>query len=309
MGHSSQSDCDPKKAHIHFIDNASGTRLALWHHPSVEGMSKVGGSAGREGAQLAPSPVILSHGTFSNHRSCRGLAQYLAKRGFDCWILDFQGHGQSETPENEPDFESMCLEDVDAALSFVMTRHPGVPIDWVGHSGGGLAMLMHLARNPNVQSQIGKLVTLASQATHAGLVTKNRLGIQASKIITRALGVAPGRWFKIGPENEFSKVMLQWYQWSLEGRWLGADGFDYEKALGDIDTPLLSFAGGGDKFIAPVEGCRYLFDCVGSTTKEFEFCAADKGYKEDYSHARIISSSSAAKDIWPKVADWLQSSR
>jgi pimeloyl-ACP methyl ester carboxylesterase len=307
-GDPTRKGCSSSKAHQHSVLNVSGTSLALWHYPGAKAVPGLADpSSGHVNGRATGFPVILSHGTFSNHRSCRGLAQYLAKRGFDCWILDFQGHGQSDAPCTEPDFESMCLEDVEAALEFVYERTLNEPINWVGHSGGGLAALMYLARNLERQSRIGKLTILASQATHAGSNARNRVGIQLCRIVTRVLKVAPGRWLKIGPENEFAKVMLQWYQWSLDGRWVGADGFDYEAALQQVVLPLQCFAGAGDSFIAPVEGCRHLFDCYGGSDKTFHFCGTETGYKEDYSHARIISSGSAAKEIWPNIADWLQS--
>ena len=305
-GDSIPAESKSSKACMHHVLNASGTRLALWHYPGATPVPRIADPSSGRVNRLASSPVILSHGTFSNHRSCRGLAQYLAKSGIDCWILDFQGHGLSERPRSEPNFESMCLEDVQAALEYVSERNSNAPINWVGHSGGGLAALMYLARNLDRQTQIGKLTILASQATHAGVNSRNRVGIQFCKYITRILKVAPGRWLKIGPENEFAKVMLQWIQWSLEGKWLGVDGFDYEIAIKQIDLPLQCFAGAGDLFIAPVEGCQHLFDCYGGRDKTFHYCGKNTGYNEDYSHARIISSGSAAKEVWPKIADWLK---
>lgn len=295
-------------ASTEFIVNSSGTRLALWHFPATStkafGPVDSGFSASKTGAPSSV-PVILAHGTFSNHRACRGIAQYLSKRGYDCWILDFQGHGSSEKPVAEPDFESMCLEDVTAVLRFMEDR--GFPsVYWIGHSGGGLAALMYLARNTDRQDRILKLITLGSQATHAARRTKNRALIWISKHITRLLGVAPGRYLKIGPENEFARVMLQWYEWSLSASWRGSDGFDYEQALSSIEVPILSFSGAGDTFIAPTDGCRHLFDSYGASEKTFYYCATSTGFSENYTHARLVSSSSAAREIWPKIADWLQ---
>jgi len=296
----------------HYVVNEAGTRLALTYLPAFKSESTVSISCKLsdeqvESQQSSAYPVLLTHGTFSNHRSCRGLAQYLSKRGFDCWILDMQGHGFSDKPTVQPTFESMCLQDTGAALDFLQKQYPDTQVHWVGHSGGGLAILMYLARHPDQQNRLGKIVTLASQATHAGKKPLNRVAIKLSAIITKLLKVAPGRWLKIGPENEFASVMLQWYQWSLEEKWLGHNGLDYEAALEQVQRPLLSIAAGGDTFIAPVEGCRHLYKCYGGEQKEFHFCAKSSGYKEDYTHSRIISSSSAAKEVWPMVSDWLQS--
>ena len=295
-----------KQSSVHHVRNASGTRLGLTHYPGKPVSANAArGSTVADGQHAERSVVILAHGTFSNHRSCRGLAGYLAKNGFDCWMLDFQGHGVSERPVRDPSFESMCLEDADAAISFVLNRYPTQQIHWVGHSGGGLAILMYLARNPHQQASIRSVVTLASQATHAAVSRRNRLAIVAASLVTRVLGFAPGRWFGIGPEHEFGPVMAQWYEWSLLGRWLGSDGFDYEEALATLSRPLLCLAAEADTFIAPQSGCFRIFEQYQSDTKAFQVCGLSTGFLENYSHARLISSSSAAKEIWPQVLRWL----
>jgi oxygen-independent coproporphyrinogen-3 oxidase len=35
------------------------------------------------------------------------------------------------------------------------------------------------------------------------------------------------------------------------------------------------------------------------------FCAKSEGYEEDYSHARIIMSRPAQREIWPVISEWL----
>ncbi len=287
-----------------FIKNESGTRLALSQTlPS----GCVSGYSGTEEVPLKrKGPILLAHGTFSNHRSVRGLAQLLAIHGFDCWTLDFQGHGHSDNPAKEPDFDSMCIEDAAAALDFLKQRYPKQSIVWIGHSGGGLAVLTLLARKPEYASAIKSIVTLASQATHAAKVPKNRFVIQVSNVITRLLGFAPGKYFKLGPENEFGAVMAQWYRWSLSGRWLGSDGFDYFEALSNVNLPTLMLSGTGDTFIAPPAGCRAIFDKLGSDQKHYQECGLESGFLENYNHARLVSSRSAAREIWPAILNWLQ---
>ncbi|MEE9321924.1 MAG: alpha/beta fold hydrolase [Granulosicoccus sp.] len=275
----------------HFIHNTSGARLALTHIPAQ---------------QPSRGPVVFAHGTFSNHRTCCGLAQHIANSGYDSWIMDFQGHGLSDQPTIEPDFESMCLQDTEATIEYIKKCYPGQPITWVGHSGGGLAILMYLARNPQAHCAIGHIVTLASQATHAAKNIGNQLGIRFAAFFTSLLGTAPGKLLKLGPEDEFSPVMRQWYRWNLSGRWLGKDGFDYELKLSELQIPCLMLAATADRFIAPLAGCAHLFDCYGGNDKTFQLCGIETGFLEDYSHARIISSRNASKDVWPLIEKWLQ---
>ena len=286
----------------HFIVNDSGTRLALTHLPAKTSRSKSSTAIEQLRNQ---SPVLLSHGTFSNHRSVQGLAQYLSDNGYDCWILDFQGHGSSDKPKKEPSFESMCIEDAAAALDHLKMLYPTETVIWVGHSAGGLAVLTLLCRRPVYKASIKAIVTLASQTTHAAILRKNRIIIHLSKVITWLIRFAPGKYFKLGPENEFGSVMAQWYRWSLTQQWLGDDGFNYMDALATISTPTLMLSGSADYFIAPPEGCRTLFDRLGSIDKQYQECGIHAGFSEDYNHPRIAASRRASREIWPLINDWL----
>src|SRR5688572_3601759 len=72
---------------LEFVTTADGLRLAL-----------------RRVGDRGAVPVVLTHGTFSNYRSCMGLAEYLAKAGFACWVFDWRGHGASARPERPHSF-------------------------------------------------------------------------------------------------------------------------------------------------------------------------------------------------------------
>ena len=57
------------------------------------------------GPDGAGDPVVLTHGTFSNATICTRLAEYLARHGFDCWVLELRGHGASQRTVPHPSFE------------------------------------------------------------------------------------------------------------------------------------------------------------------------------------------------------------
>ena len=274
----------------HYISNTGGTNICLYKYPSTSDPSE---------------PVILAHGLFSNEKSCRGLAQHLSTFGFDCWVYDSQGHGSSDSPHTEPNFESMCLQDTTAVLDFIGSYYPEKKLFWVGHSAGGLAILMYLCRFPQKQDMLKGIVTLASQSTDTGLIRQNRIALHIATWVTLLLGFVPGKLLKLGPENEFGGVMRQWFKWSLTGRWLGNDLFDYEATLSNLTVPCMMLAAKADHFIAPTSGCRRLYEGYYGPNKTFLICGKASGFIEDYTHSRIVSSRSAAKDIWPLISAWL----
>jgi predicted alpha/beta hydrolase len=251
-------------------------------------------------------PVLLTHGTLSNAQVCVRLASFLAEQGFDAWILEWRGHGESAAGDASPDFQYLAEFDVPAGLEAVrkLTGKPDVFL--VGHSGGGLVFLMHLARQLESRTHIRGLVTLASQATEAGATWRDKARIAGFAVVNNVRGHLPGPALGLGPENEWRKVMNQWFRWNLSGRWLARDGFDYAKALRDVDIPMLCLAGAGDRFIAPVRGCRRLFDVVGSRDKEFVVCGKTAGFTEEYDHTRIIASRPAGQEVWPVILTWMR---
>jgi oxygen-independent coproporphyrinogen-3 oxidase len=252
------------------------------------------------------APVLLTHGTFSNAQVCAKLASFLACRGFDCWILEWRGHGLSQAGRANPDFQHVADFDVPAGLEAVR-RHTGKrQLILAGHSGGGLVFAMHLARQPETRKHVRGLVTLASQATEAGRRRRDKARIATFAIINNVLGHLPGPLFGLGPENEWRGVMNQWFRWNWTRRWLGRDGFDYDTAMHEIDVPALCLAGAGDRFIAPVRGCRRLFDSLGSRDKRFVLCGMSDGFAADYDHTRIIASRTAGQEIWPVIATWMR---
>ena len=165
---------------------------------------------------------------------------------------------------------------------------------------------MYLARNPERCQYVKGIVTVATQATEAAATLSSRLKIMCFAALNGLLGYLPGPALGLGPENEFGSVMNQWFRWNLSRRWLGRDGFDYAHALSVVDVPTVMLAGAGDRFIAPVRGCRKLHEWLGSRDKQFVICGRSSGFAEDYGHTRIIASRAGRREIWPMILDWMR---
>jgi pimeloyl-ACP methyl ester carboxylesterase len=250
-------------------------------------------------------PVLLTHGTFSNGSLCSRLAVYLAQHGFDCWVLDLRGHGASQHDAFTPDFEAFGLLDVPAAIRAVRPHGGRGEVFLIGHSAGGLAFLMHLARRPAAQREVAGVITLASQATGAYTTWRGWAAGHGVQLGTALLGRSAGRAWRLGPEDERKGVFDAWFRWNRTRRWTGTDGFDYMMALAQMTVPTWCLAGAGDLAIAPIEGCRRVYEAIGSPGKRWTLCGKAEGFSEDFGHARIIASRAAQREIWPRLKDWL----
>jgi pimeloyl-ACP methyl ester carboxylesterase len=253
-------------------------------------------------------PVLLTHGLFSNRQVCAPLAQYLAREGFDCWVLELRGHGASEKPATRPDPEAWGAYDVPTALDAVRAVTGQGTVQLVAHSVGGLAFLMHLARRPESRTRVAGFVMLGCHATGMYSTLRSRLAADAVRLGMAVLGYAPGPAWRLGPETEPKRVMDVCIGWSRTRRWVGADGFDYLAALADLRIPIWCLAGAGDHAIAPAAACRHLYDAIGSPWKRWTLCGRAEGFAEDFSHVRLMVSRPAQREIWPRIGEWLKQS-
>jgi len=113
----------------------------------------------------ARDPVVLCHGNALNnyfwHLDRRiNFARYLQQRGFDVWLVDLRGHGQSRlanpfagsfvgenVKQADPygwTLEDHALKDIDAIITEVLKQTGRKKLTWIGHSMGGMIMFLRL---------------------------------------------------------------------------------------------------------------------------------------------------------------------
>ncbi len=257
------------------------------------------------------TPVLLVPGTFSNHTFWlgtrgTGFARALANAGYEAWVLDPRGHGDSQKPARGEhwDFDDWARRDVPAAIRAAAQRGCGVIV--VGHSAGGATSLIACAVENDVQAAVRGLVVAGTPLPW--LQGFRRAVTWATRAVSRSVGRFPARLLALGPEDELGGVMAQWMTWNLEGHWVGDDGTDYQSLLARLELPILFLAGAGDYLEAPPRAVHALFKLVGSRDKTFLLCGRDGGFSEDFDHAGILVSRAAREEVWPKILEWIRRS-
>lgn len=276
-----------------------GVDLALWRVPPDRPTTR--------------APVLLVHGTFSNHRFFhgtreRGFARALARRGFDAWVAELRGHGRSGAAGRGEAwrFEDWIRHDAPALVRGVVAHSGADRVLWVGHSAGGVigAALLGLG-GPEADRVAGLVMVGAPAPTGLGLM--QRPIAAAGYLLARLFGRFPARLLGIGPEDEHLGIFAQWMRWNLRGEWHGDDGTDYFANCRRVRVPVLALAGGGDWLVAPPAVCEDLLEACGSGDRMFVACGRAEGFAEDYDHNRVLVSTPARGDVWPLIADWLES--
>lgn len=243
------------------------------------------------------TPVLLTHGTFSNAETCIPLAQALSAR--PVYVIEWRGRDIGPERVQDFDYDDLSKGEIAAAVKAI-----GGPVHLVGHSGGGLAMLLALHNAPDLRAHVRSLTMIASQATHLRDASwRFRWMTRALDRLGRRRGYWPVRLLRIGTCNESAGLMHQWVRWNRAGEMRAADGRNVLPGLAGWRLPAFVLAGAGDRDIAPVAGCRHIATALG-TRARFHLCAADTD-GEDFTHARLIRSQAAARHVWPRISAFL----
>jgi pimeloyl-ACP methyl ester carboxylesterase len=257
-------------------------------------------------------PVVLVHGTFCQRNfwispKGIGLGPVLHDRGLDVWIVELRGHGRSRRDARFRHWsaEDQLRHDLPAVQQLVQ-RHTRRPAHWVGHSWGGLAIIGSLAGGWLVPDQVRSAVVLGANITAGDEWLRHRLPRAGAWVLLTLLGRVPARLFRLGPEPESRAYLLEFYRW--KGRdpcWETRGGRSYWAGVRQIEVPLLAFAAANDHN-DPAEGCRALFDAVGSRDKQWVLLGVAEGFSHDYEHIEMIIGKDAQAEVWPRIGDWLQ---
>lgn len=266
-------------------------------------------------------PVFMLHGAIENGKifysnSGKGIAPYLAQQGYDVFIADLRGRGQS-TPKlnrqsNYGQTESILYE-IPAFINKIKELKGAVKLHWVAHSWGGVLLLSHMARTKNV-SDVYSMVFFG---------TKRRIGIRSLKkfymidimwdllprILKPVVGYLPAVELKMGSDNETRKSHRQSNEWVKRKNWLDTDdGFNYAEQLHGMNLPpVLYLTGQNDDVLAHPSDVQLLMQEVGKhQTHVFRIVGKTNNHLHNYDHINLLTHPDAVKDHFPKVLEWFK---
>lgn len=321
-----------RRARIEFARTADGWDLALHHYV---------------GTRADLPPVILCSGYACNRHFLDfddrySLARFLARRGFDTWILELRGHGLSEPAEPRRlswTFDDFVQHDVPAAIAYVRDHADRLPV-WIGHSMGGMVLYATLGQNQGVAASLAGLVTMASPVAFPPVASRmmrslgqlllavpfpDRLPQHDALVLlwsmigwsagAAAVGMNPAnmepgvftRALRLFMCNVPRAMLRQLAEWSLSGQFTSCDGrVDYRANLRRIAAPALIVAGAVDR-LAPPETVRFAFDRISSESKRYREFGLHHGDSIDYGHVDLIFGRRAPEEVFATVADWIES--
>jgi acylglycerol lipase len=129
--------------------------------------------------------LLFVHGLAEHGGRYDHVARYFAERGYVGYAIDYQGHGRSPGPRVHVDSFDPWLDDVRDGLGLVRHRHRGLPYFVVGHSQGGLIVLLQALRDPDDRA--------------GTIVSSPLLGVAPASRPSAALGMATRVLMRLAP--------------------------------------------------------------------------------------------------------------
>ena len=106
----------------------------------------------RSRTQSESKPVVLQHGLAASglvfNYPGHSLAAYLSVRGFDCYLPDLRCARHSDKPKGQWSLDDLIENDLPAVIRAVLEHSRAEKLHWIGHSLGGILLLMFAIENP-----------------------------------------------------------------------------------------------------------------------------------------------------------------
>lgn len=232
---------------------------------------------------------------------------FLTNNGYTCYILEWRNHGDSDKTNQLFDFETIALYDIKATFDYLRYELGVKHIHAITHSGGGIGLAIFLSRYPNFCTYIKTMTLVACQAFGASYNYFAYMRLLFFKYLTKIIGFVPARSLRLGVADENYHTMKLWFDWNLNKKFDSRlDNVDYKILIKNISVPIYCICAYGDKMIAPSVGCYQFFRLFTHHDSQFEEFSIKSGHLDDYTHARIMLSKNASKEVWVKILAWIE---
>jgi pimeloyl-ACP methyl ester carboxylesterase len=266
------------------------------------------------------TPILMIHGSVENGKifyssSGKGIAPYLAKKGYDVFIPDLRGRGLSKPAisKNSTFGWAETIEiDLPLYIEKIKELKGDVPIHWVAHSWGGVIILAYLALHPT-SIKTASMVFFATKRkikfnSFKKIWTIRILWDKLARLAIQQKGFFDAKRFKAGSDNETKRIFKESTQWVKTKKWRHwYNGFDFAAALKKQDLPpTLNLIGTEDQVLCHPQDIELLIKETGAKNHKYQVIGKLSGFKNDYGHNDILSHPDAEKEVYPIALTFLQ---
>ncbi len=294
-------------------------------------------------------PVFLCHGLGANRYNLdapgdSSLAQWLWNQGYECWIVELRGAGESSRPRRGNDlewdwtFDDYVTQDIPTALEVIERVTGHKQVHWIGHSMGGMIGYAYLlSQQPErirslttigspsfsrlgnrffdrilgLKTLVKQLKRLPYEGTGAAIIPTMPLFRETfGRLVTNPRNISNRDLMKmiyLIPSDLPTSLLMQLADWYSEGGFTDVAGqVRYCDELDRIKTPSLVVAGAVDR-LTPEEEITHVYESLGSEDKELLVLSRANGCRHDYGHIDPVFGRWASSEVWPAIRDWIAS--
>lgn len=267
-------------------------------------------------------PVFMLHGAIEDGRifyskSGKGLAPYLARHGYDVYIGDLRGRGNSSpriSRHSHYGQTEQITEDIPALLGFIRQQRGPVKQHWIAHSWGGVLLNSYWARFPEFHGLVHSMTFIASKRViHVKSLKKilvmDLIWGPVARLLIKIFGYLPMNFFQKSADNESDKSHLAIMKWvNPKQPWVDLeDGFDYGKSILKTQLPpTLHLAGISDAFLGHPQDVKKFLEETGAENFEYRILSQKNGNRRNYGHIDIMTHDVAIQDHFPEILKWLK---
>jgi len=263
--------------------------------------------------------ILFIHGAIENGRvfysdSGKGLAYFLAKSGFTCYVADLRARGLSSPGlEVEQDFNQFDIleNDFPLLIKFVQRDSGLDKLSILTHSWGGVLANCFLLKSPLWIEKINSLVHIASKRRVSVFNIHRLFYIDLmwnliGNLILLFKGYLPKDYY--GPDGESRGTLKDSQKWVYSKSWTDSEnGLDYAfLATQHKLPPSLYLTGSKDHCLGHIADVRNFANECGFEDKDVELIGKAQGHSEDYDHISILTSPNAEMDHFPLIESFLR---
>lgn len=324
---------DQSSYQVHEITTQDGWKICLYRY---------------EGKNKNRNPVLLIHGLASNRYNFdfpgegKSFAQYLSKQGWDAWVIELRGSGNSQKKQSwawlrqKWNVDHYILEDIPAAIEYILKTSRKKKLHWVGHSLGGLLVYPYLKTQSPRRLQsittIGSPMTAEKPPAYFKWTSKfdplfNLIPYLPYRGVAKLAEKFSKQIYKMSDPVLFAKENMEQHTLKLGcevavddvsagviqqiHRWFKKNHFksfnesvDYAIDLKKLRVPILIITGNQDPF-TPHEVVKSSFAEIASQKKWVVF-GKKEGHKTNYGHLDLILGKNAPQEVFPEILSWLK---
>jgi predicted alpha/beta hydrolase len=265
--------------------------------------------------------VVMFHGVIENGRIFykgidKGLANFLVDHGFNVYVVDFRGKGQSE-PKLDANSRfgqhEIITEDIPTVINYLLEKHQS-PMHVICHSYGGVLFSSALVRHNGFDNQIKSVVCFGTKRqvrapTFDRVLRVSLVWNQLVPLVARLQGFLDAKKFGIGDDSETRQFIKDSIQWIRDKSWRDTrDNFDYYQAASTTNWPSTwHFSAKNDHSLGHTEDVqRFINECQLSDYQH-TLLSRENGNLHDYDHINMLTHPLTVKDHFPRLASWLHS--